>query len=116
MSSERRCFHWFDYACRIKRAGRDASQAIAEKHGKRITRQEFCTFEKLAAVHPRIGKLMQDLNAPKRVFVRVAHGRGATAHRERAKLELAALLDKRASLGDHTAAHRRLLEAVLLSL
>ena len=76
MSSPRR---WYELACGIVRAPRTVLEECIQ-----LNRQTRCSLRAIARLHPEIGRLADDLEAPWNVIRQIAHAPGAAAQWERA--------------------------------
>ena len=104
---------WYALACRLIKAS-TAGQllAVLNELGRRPSRSQLCTLRRLARIHPRIGDLLDEHEAPWRVVRRIVHGRGHAEQRERARVELAALVERRQGSGEASRLELALLEVL----
>ncbi|WP_437904929.1 hypothetical protein WME95_42135 [Sorangium sp. So ce327] len=101
MSSRR----WYELACGVVRA---PSHVLEECF--QINKQTRCHLRAIARLHPEIGRLCDELEAPRNAVRKIAHAPGAAAQWERAAQVLGAIVEKRRA----TAQRRSRLEAARL--
>ncbi|WP_437977232.1 hypothetical protein WMF11_09420 [Sorangium sp. So ce295] len=101
MSSRR----WYELACGVVRA---PSHVLEECF--QMNKQTRCHLRAIARLHPEIGNLCDQLEAPWNAVRRIAHAPGAAAQWERAEQVLGQLVEKRRA----TAPRRSRLEAARL--
>ncbi len=106
--------NWYKLAVEMKGFSAERFGQLTEAlGGRRLAASKLSTLRALGRIHPRIGDLLDELQAPWYVVRRVVHASGAAAQRQRATEELAALMARREARGETQSALARELFASL---
>ena len=86
---------WFELASALKRAPNDSIEKIESVLGRRLTRQQKCSYRAIARLHPTIGNALEELDAPWNIARAVAHAPGPAAQKKLAEQLLKELVERR---------------------
>lgn len=81
---------WYERSCLVVRTPAPILESCSP-----LRKQARCSMRAIARLHPEVGRIVDELEAPWNLVRQIAHAPGAAAQWERAHVLLAELVEKR---------------------
>lgn len=104
---------WYELARRLAALTNNFQDESADLLGVKLTKQRRCTLRRVAGLHPRVGRLMDDVALPYRHVRFIAHAPDAAMQKDRARQRIGEWLANRERVDlTNTALYRELVKVL----